>query len=101
MLFRSAAHHLAGCHNYDSRMAGEERGVDMNTPSPKTDLIERLCHSLAFHVVESELTLEHSEGFIEEWADECRMARALISEAGFDIDKLYPILDRPTVGSPQ
>ena len=73
----------------------------MSTPAPKTDLIERLCHSLAFHVVESELTLEHAEGDLTYWADECRLARTLISEAGFNIDEIYPILDRPTVGHAQ
>lgn len=65
-----------------------------------SDLIERLCRSLAFHVVESELTLDHAEGEIGDWADECRKARALITEAGFDIDVLYPILDRPTSTEP-
>lgn len=67
------------------------------TPS----LIERLCQSLAFHVVESELTISNSEGpGISDWAEECSSARALIKEAGFDIDVLYPILDRPTSSEP-
>lgn len=65
------------------------------------DIIERLCRSLAFHIVESELTLSHAEGEIEDWAEECREARELIAEAGFDIDQLYPVLDRPTTGEPQ
>lgn len=65
------------------------------------DLIERLCRSLAFHLVESELTLQHAEGETDPWADECRRARALIAEAGFDIDQLYPVIDRPTSGEPQ
>ncbi|MES5483605.1 hypothetical protein QMZ05_12675 [Bradyrhizobium sp. INPA03-11B] len=66
-----------------------------------SDLIERLCRSLAFHIVESELTLSHAEGDIEDWREECTAARALIAEAGFDIDVLYPVLDRPTTGEPQ
>jgi len=66
-----------------------------------SDLIERLCRSLAFHLVESELTLSHAEGEIDPWQEECSKARALITEAGFDIDALYPVLDRPTSGEPQ
>lgn len=60
------------------------------------DLIERLCRSLAFHLIESELTLQHSEGNILEWQQACAEARDLIAEAGFDIDELYPVEDRPT-----
>ena len=63
------------------------------------DLTERLCRSLAFHVVESELTLSHAEGDIADWRKECDTARALIKEAGFDIDVLYPLIDRPSSGS--
>lgn len=37
--------------------------------TPDTPLVERLCRSLAFHVVET--------------------------EAGFDFDVLYPVADRP------
>lgn len=66
------------------------------TPS----LIERLCTSLAFHLIEGELTLSHAEGDIADWREECDEARALIKEAGFDIDVLYPILDRPTSEGP-
>ncbi|SDC08008.1 hypothetical protein SAMN05216337_1001204 [Bradyrhizobium brasilense] len=66
-----------------------------------SDLVERLCRSLAFHVVESELTLQHAEGDLTDWRNECTSARALIAEAGFDIDVLYPVLDRPTAGEPQ
>lgn len=62
----------------------------------KPDLIERLCRALAFHTIESEVTLSHAEGELDEWAGECQTARALISEAGLDIDQLYPIKDRPT-----
>lgn len=64
-----------------------------------SDLIERLCRSLAFHLIESELTLQHAEGSIESWQEECDQARALIAEAGFDIDELYPVEDRPTAES--
>ncbi|RJP47924.1 MAG: hypothetical protein C4583_15610 [Anaerolineaceae bacterium] len=63
-------------------------------------LIERLCRSLAFHLIESELTLSHAEGEIEDWRQKCDDARKLIAEAGFDIDELYPILDRPTSNDP-
>lgn len=63
-------------------------------------LIERLCRSLAFHLVESEVTLSHAEGDIADWREECDRARALIREAGFDIDALYPVLDRPTSEEP-
>jgi hypothetical protein len=59
-------------------------------------LIERLCRNLAFHLIESELTLSHAEGDIEDWREECDEARKLIAEAGFDIDVLYPVLDRPS-----
>lgn len=64
-------------------------------------LIERLCRNLAFHLIESELTLSHAEGDIEDWREECTEARTLIAEAGFDIDVLYPILDRPSSQGPQ
>ena len=64
-------------------------------------LIERLCRNLAFHLIESELTLSHAEGDIEDWREECNEARALIAEAGFDLDVLYPILDRPSSQGPQ
>jgi hypothetical protein len=63
-------------------------------------LVERLCRSLAFHLVESEMTLSHAEGAIEDWRKECDEARSLIKAAGFDIDVLYPILDRPTCEDP-
>ncbi len=59
-------------------------------------LIERLCQSLAFHLVEGGLTLSYAEGDFADWREECDNARLLIKEAGFDIDVLYPILDRPT-----
>ncbi len=62
-----------------------------------SDLTERLCRSLASHLVESELTLSCAEGDLSEWRKECDDARALIAEAGFDIDVLYPVEDRPVV----
>lgn len=66
----------------------------------KPDLLERLCRSLAFHLVETELTLQHTEGDdLSLWEDECTQARSLITEAGFDIDALYPVEERPTTGS--
>ena len=61
------------------------------------DLIERLCRSLAFHVVESENTASIAEGEENPWLEEIINARALIVEAGFDFDVLYPIEDRPIV----
>jgi len=60
-------------------------------------LIERLCRSLAFHLVESELTLSVSEGNAPTWEAEVAKAKALIAEAGFDLDDLYPVEDRPTI----
>lgn len=58
-------------------------------------LIERLCRSLAFHLVESEITMQHATGETEPWATEIAAANALIVEAGFDLDVLYPPEDRP------
>lgn len=63
--------------------------------------IEPLCRSLAFHVVETELTLQFTEGDASETRAECEKARALIADAGFDFDELYPVADRPTVVSTQ
>ena len=65
----------------------------------RSDLIERLCRSLAFHVIESEITLSFSEGDTSDWAREVAEARQLIAEAGFDIDVLYPPETRPTAES--
>lgn len=63
----------------------------MSAPS----LIERLCRSLAFHLVESEVTIRFSEGDVSDWQAEVDRAKALIAEAGFDLDELYPPRDRP------
>ena len=60
-------------------------------------LIEKLCRSLAFHVVETELTLSMSQGAPPEYQEAIDTAKALIEEAGFDIDVLYPPEDRPTI----
>lgn len=65
--------------------------------TPETPLLERLCRSLAFHVVETEGTMQ----FMDPPPDliaEAAQARALIAEAGFDIDVLYPLEDRPVLG---
>ncbi len=77
--------------------------VDDVTAENRTSasLIERLCRNLAFHLIESELTLSHAEGDIEDWRAKCDEARKLIAEAGFDIDALYPVLDRPSSDGPQ
>jgi hypothetical protein len=65
------------------------------------DLIERLCRSLAFHLVESDLTLLFCDGDATLWREEVVNAKALIAEAGFDLDVLYPPEGRPTVGRVQ
>jgi hypothetical protein len=65
------------------------------------DITERLCRSLAFHLVESEITLSVATGDLSEWKSQVASARALIEAAGFDIDELYPIAERPTVSSLQ
>jgi hypothetical protein len=76
-------------------MAGEVEGAALMSEKP--DLIQRLCRSLAFHLVESELTASMVEGEADpSWAEEIAEARGLIVEAGFDIDVLYPVEDRPT-----
>ena len=75
--------------------------MNMRAAENASDLIERLCHSLAFHLIESELTLKFSEGNTSEWVAEVAKARALIAEAGFDIDDLYPPDDRPTADRSQ
>jgi len=64
--------------------------------SANPGLLERLCRSLAFHIAETELTVQHVEGDVTEWRDEIEAAKALIAEAGFDYDTLYPPADRPT-----
>jgi hypothetical protein len=69
-------------------------------PATETEraIVERLCRSLAFHLVESELTLQHACGEdLSIWTKEVAAAKALITEAGFDIDVLYPVEDRPTL----
>ena len=60
------------------------------------DLIERLCRSLACHVVENELTWSVTEPPSEVLGEQISEARALIEEAGYDFDELYPAEHRPT-----
>lgn len=59
------------------------------------DLARRLCRSLAIHAIETELSLQYMEPYPEELAEEVEAAKALIREAGFDIDELYPVGERP------
>jgi len=66
----------------------------------RSSLLERLCRSLAFHIAETELTVQHVEGDVTEWRDEIETAKALIAEAGFDYDTLYPPAERPTTWTP-
>ena len=65
--------------------------------TPDTPLVERLCRSLAFHVVETEGSLEFMDPMPTDIVAEADNARALIAEAGFNIDVLYPPEDRPTL----
>ena len=74
---------------------GEREGVGVM--EGESDLIERLCRSLAFHLIESENTARMAEGEENPWAEEIARARSLIGEAGFDIDALYPVSERPIV----
>jgi hypothetical protein len=60
-------------------------------------LVERLCRCLAFHCVESENTLGVMEVQAEDMKAAVASARALVAEAGFDFDALYPVADRPVV----
>lgn len=63
--------------------------------TPDTPLVERLCRSLAFHVVETEGEIEAISPPPEDLIAEVVKARELITEAGFDFDVLYPVADRP------
>lgn len=67
----------------------------------KNDLIEGLCRALAFHLVETELTLQFMDGDASEHRKQVDTAKALIAEAGFDLDDLYPPEDRPLAVSAQ
>ena len=70
------------------------------------NLVERLCRSLAYHAVETEFTLrspprflpftEGSAEVLAEFAAKIAEAKALVVEAGFDFDQLYPPEERPT-----
>ena len=65
--------------------------------TPDTPIVERLCRSLAFHVIETEGALEFMDPMPPDIVSEADHARALIAEAGFKIDVLYPPEDRPTL----
>ncbi len=41
--------------------------------------------------------MEHADGDTGPWDKEIAIAKALIAEAGFDLDVLYPLEDRPIV----
>lgn len=60
------------------------------------DFLERLCRCLAISTVEVEITLKHMVPEpCEELVEVAAMSRALIAEAGFDFDTLYPVADHP------
>ena len=58
-------------------------------------LVERLCRCLAVHVIETEGQMQFMDSVPEDLAAEVANARALIAEAGFDLDVLYPESERP------
>lgn len=66
----------------------------------KDDLIRRLCESLAFHLCETELTISQMIPVEPEYPAAVHAAKALIEEAGYSYDELYPPEDRPTVHLP-
>lgn len=61
------------------------------------NFVEDLCRCLAYHTVDSEITLSMMDPPDEGMADEIGRARALIAAAGFEFDVLYPVADRPVV----
>lgn len=61
----------------------------------KPGLMKRLCKSLAFHLVETETTIRFMQGDASGWQREVDAAKALIAEAGYDLDVLYPPAERP------
>src|ERR1700733_10997474 len=88
---QSRPHHgVADVSQWAGGGAGFFAGGDDGSEAAPAPLIERLCKNLAFHLIESEITLSLAEGAIEDWRDACNEARDLIKEAGFDIDALYP-----------
>lgn len=66
------------------------------TKKDNNDLTYRLCRSLAFHLVDTELTLQFSEGPTADIVHAVAEAKSLIEEAGFDLETLYPASERPT-----
>lgn len=60
------------------------------------ELLERLCKCLAFHAVETELTFQFMTPQEPAIAGKIAEAKALIAEAGFDFNVIYPVKDRPT-----
>lgn len=60
-------------------------------------MIESLCRSLAFHVIETEGAMHFMGGFSPDLAVEVAKARQLIADAGHDIDVLYPLAERPVL----
>lgn len=67
--------------------------------APPSDLIERLCRSLAFHLWETALTARYMEPLPPpDYLAKIVEAKALIAEAGFAFDALYPEAER-TVAS--
>jgi hypothetical protein len=60
------------------------------------ELLTRLCKCLAYHAVETELTFQFMTQKEPEIADKIAQAKALVAEAGFDFDVIYPVKDRPT-----
>lgn len=59
------------------------------------DLIKSLCKALAFHLIETEITLQMTEGDTTSTEQACTKSRELIKQAGYDIDELYPVDQRP------
>jgi hypothetical protein len=71
----------------------------MQPPQQSPIFLEELCRCLAFHAVESENTSKFMTPVAVDVERQVAEAKRLIAEAGFDIDKLYPVSDRPAVSS--
>jgi hypothetical protein len=63
--------------------------------SVSEELLVRICKSLAFHAVETELTWQFMTPPEPEYGEKIEEAKALIAEAGLDFDVLYPVSERP------